>query len=72
MTLSIIGALVTGLVGASFIANSKQSVSDPETIFIFLSQFLFHPFVAGCYSGHSCRYYEHHFVTIISVVELAG
>ncbi|AIY67628.1 sodium/proline symporter PutP [Pseudoalteromonas piratica] len=47
MTLSIIGALVTGLVGASFIANSKQSVSDPETIFIFLSQFLFHPFVAG-------------------------
>jgi SSS family solute:Na+ symporter len=47
MTISIIGALVTGLVGASFIANSKQSVSDPETIFIFLSQFLFHPFVAG-------------------------
>ncbi|MGB0988904.1 MAG: sodium:solute symporter family transporter, partial [Pseudoalteromonas spongiae] len=47
MTISIIGALVTGLVGASFIANSEQSVSDPETIFIFLSQFLFHPFVAG-------------------------
>jgi SSS family solute:Na+ symporter len=47
MTISIIGALVTGLVGASFITNSTQSVSDPETIFIFLSQFLFHPFVAG-------------------------
>jgi SSS family solute:Na+ symporter len=47
MTLSIIGALVTGLVGAQYIANSPQSINDPETIFIFLSQFLFHPFVAG-------------------------
>ncbi|MDN3651329.1 sodium/proline symporter PutP [Thalassotalea ponticola] len=47
MTISIIGAVVTGLVGAAFIANSKQTINDPETIFIFLSQFLFHPFIAG-------------------------
>ena len=47
MTISIIGALATGLVGASFMANNPESISDPETIFIFLSQFLFHPFIAG-------------------------
>ncbi len=47
MTISIIGALITGLVGASYISQSGQTVSDPETIFIFLSQLLFHPFVAG-------------------------
>ncbi|TKB47708.1 sodium/proline symporter PutP [Thalassotalea mangrovi] len=47
MTISIIGALLTGIIGAKFIAQSSQSLNDPETIFIFLSQFLFHPFVAG-------------------------
>ncbi|MEW6990167.1 sodium/proline symporter PutP [Colwelliaceae bacterium 6441] len=47
MTLSIIGALLTGLIGAGFIANNPESISDPETIFIYLSQLLFHPFIAG-------------------------
>lgn len=47
MTVSIIGALVTGLVGASYISQTTQSIDDPETIFIHLSQFLFHPFIAG-------------------------
>lgn len=47
MTISIIGALATGLVGAAYIANSEHTISDPETIFIFLSQLLFHPFIAG-------------------------
>lgn len=47
MTVSIIGALATGIIGAQFIAGSEQTIKDPETIFIFLSQFLFHPFIAG-------------------------
>ncbi|MCL1067693.1 sodium/proline symporter PutP [Shewanella olleyana] len=47
MTISTIGALATGLIGASYIAKSNQTVSDPETIFIVLSQYLFHPFIAG-------------------------
>lgn len=47
MTLSIIGALVTGLVGAAYISESSHTLKDPETIFIFLSQLLFHPFIAG-------------------------
>jgi SSS family solute:Na+ symporter len=47
MTVSIIGALATGIIGAQFIASSEQTIKDPETIFIFLSQFLFHPFIAG-------------------------
>lgn len=47
MTLSIIGALLCGLVGASYIANTQAQLDDPETIFIYLSQVLFHPFVGG-------------------------
>lgn len=47
MTISIIGAVLTGIVGAKFIAQSPQSINDPETIFIYLSQYLFHPFIAG-------------------------
>lgn len=47
MTLSILGALFTGLVGASYVQNTDMILNDPETIFITLSQVLFHPFIAG-------------------------
>ncbi|MBE1287953.1 MAG: sodium/proline symporter PutP [Alteromonadaceae bacterium] len=47
MTLAIAGAVFCGLVGASFIANTQATLDDPETVFIYLSQILFHPFIAG-------------------------
>ncbi|WP_370980193.1 sodium/proline symporter PutP [Agaribacterium sp. ZY112] len=47
MIISIAGALATGLVGASYITQTQINIKDPETIFIFLSQHLFHPFIAG-------------------------
>lgn len=47
MIISILGALLTGIVGAAYISSVGTSLSDPETIFIHLSQVLFHPLVAG-------------------------
>jgi sodium/proline symporter len=52
MSIAIFGAVMTGLVGASYFAGtniegSTQSLADPETVFIELSQLLFHPFIAG-------------------------
>ncbi|GHG05132.1 sodium/proline symporter PutP [Thalassotalea marina] len=47
MTISIIGAVFTGIVGAKFMQSTHHALDDPETIFIFLSQVLFHPFIAG-------------------------
>lgn len=47
MTISIVGAVLTGLVGAQFVQSTSHTIDDPETIFIFLSQVLFHPFIAG-------------------------
>ncbi len=47
MTISIIGALAVGWLGAKFIAQSEANLDDPETIFIYLGQLLFHPLIAG-------------------------
>ncbi|GLX79212.1 sodium/proline symporter PutP [Thalassotalea insulae] len=47
MTISIIGALATGIIGAAYIAQSTTVLNDPETIFVHLSQTLFHPMIAG-------------------------
>lgn len=47
MTVSIIGALATGFVGAAYVNRFESQLSDPETIFIFLSQVLFHPVISG-------------------------
>lgn len=47
MTITIIGALATGVAGAVFISQGGIKIDDPETIFIYLSQTLFHPFIAG-------------------------
>ncbi|WP_258806927.1 sodium/proline symporter PutP [Pseudidiomarina sp. CB1] len=47
MTVSIIGAMVTGFVGIAYVAETKMTLADPETIFIIFSQFLFHPLIAG-------------------------
>lgn len=48
MLVSIIGALFTGIVGAAYIKSTGTPLADPETIFIHLSQVLFHPLIAGC------------------------
>ncbi len=47
MIVSICGAMATGFAGIAYIAKTGMSLDDPETIFIVLSQVLFHPFVAG-------------------------
>jgi SSS family solute:Na+ symporter/sodium/proline symporter len=47
MLITLIGALATGFVGAAYAARNGLSVTDPETIFIVLSQLLFHPLIAG-------------------------
>ena len=47
MLVTIVGALMTGFVGIAYVAKTQMTLSDPETIFIVFSQFLFHPFIAG-------------------------
>ena len=46
MIVSIIGALMTGLFGLAYVTANSNTI-DPETIFIHLSQLLFHPFIGG-------------------------
>jgi len=47
MTLSLIGATATGLVGVVYAKTHALDIADPETIFIVLSQMIFHPFIGG-------------------------
>ncbi len=47
MLITLLGAVLTGLVGIAYVANTKMTLNDPETIFIVFSQFLFHPLISG-------------------------
>lgn len=47
MIFSIIGAVLVGLIGSAYVQANGLSISDPETIFIFLANTLFHPLIAG-------------------------
>ncbi len=47
MIVSLLGAVATGFVGIAYIAKTGMELADPETIFILLSQVLFHPIIAG-------------------------
>ena len=47
MLVTIVGACATGLIGAAYAQANGLAVTDPETIFIILSQIMFHPLVAG-------------------------
>ncbi len=48
MMLTALGAIVTALVGIAYFAGSpEKEITDPETVFLLLSQIFFHPFVAG-------------------------
>jgi sodium/proline symporter len=47
MTISLLGALATGFVGLAYATDNGLDIADPETIFIILSDLLFHPLVTG-------------------------
>lgn len=47
MIVSLFGAVATGLLGLAYITKTNGAIDDPETIFIFLSQVLFNPYIGG-------------------------
>ncbi|KAA0976227.1 sodium/proline symporter PutP [Paeniglutamicibacter gangotriensis] len=48
MAMTAIGAIITALVGIAYFSdNPAKEITDPETVFLLLSQVFFHPFVAG-------------------------
>ena len=47
MGVALVGALATGIIGAAYVARSGVPLDDPETIFIRLSDVLFHPLITG-------------------------
>ena len=47
MLVTLVGALATGLVGLAYATRTGLEVTDPETIFILLSDVLFDPLITG-------------------------
>ena len=47
MLVTLLGALATGFVGLAYATRTGLDVADPETIFIILSDLLFHPLITG-------------------------
>lgn len=47
MTVSLIGTVFVGLLGLAYVTSTDTVLKDPETIFILLSQVLFHPLLSG-------------------------
>jgi SSS family solute:Na+ symporter/sodium/proline symporter len=47
MIISLLGAVATGFIGIAYIQQTGGDLKDPETIFIVMSQALFHPFITG-------------------------
>lgn len=47
MIVTVIGAVLCGIGGLAFVTQNGIALADPETIFIVLSQTLFHPYIAG-------------------------
>ncbi|WP_104104294.1 sodium/proline symporter PutP [Arthrobacter sp. 08Y14] len=47
MLLTVIGALMTALIGAAYFQQNNLTLSDPEAVFLELSLIFFHPLVAG-------------------------
>jgi len=47
MIVALAGAIATGFFGFAYVAKHGTEMGDPETIFIVLSQVLFHPLIAG-------------------------
>ncbi|MEW4467326.1 sodium/proline symporter PutP [Parasphingorhabdus sp. JC815] len=47
MIVTVIGAVLVGLLGLAYVTSTGTNLEDPETIFIVLSQILFHPLLSG-------------------------
>ncbi|MFD2028997.1 sodium/proline symporter PutP [Promicromonospora aerolata] len=47
MIVTALGAIVTGLIGVAYVNVHGETLENPETVFLYLSQVLFHPLVAG-------------------------
>ncbi|WP_114570923.1 sodium/proline symporter PutP [Exiguobacterium flavidum] len=47
MFISIVGAMMTGLVGIAYFEGQGNGLGDPETVFIRFSDVLFHPYITG-------------------------
>ncbi|MDQ7048996.1 MAG: sodium/proline symporter PutP, partial [Enterobacterales bacterium] len=47
MIIALIGAMATGFFGIAYVSAHSIQLDDPETIFIVLSQVLFHPLIGG-------------------------
>ncbi|MGD6817950.1 sodium/proline symporter PutP [Metabacillus sp. 84] len=47
MIVSIVGALMTGLVGIAYVNANEINLNNPETIFIKFADVLFHPLITG-------------------------
>ena len=47
MAIGLLGAVGVGLTGIAFISEKHIKMEDPETLFIIMSQILFHPLVGG-------------------------
>ncbi|KAB2500197.1 sodium/proline symporter PutP [Bacillus cereus] len=47
MTISIIGAMLTGLIGIAYYAKNNVILQDPEMVFVTFSNILFHPYITG-------------------------
>ncbi|RAS98563.1 sodium:proline symporter [Bacillus cereus] len=47
MAISIIGAMLTGLVGIAYYAKNNGTLQDPEMVFVTFSNILFHPYITG-------------------------
>ncbi|MBE0368761.1 sodium/proline symporter PutP [Pseudoalteromonas aurantia] len=47
MIIAALGAVATGVFGAAYTHENGIVVNDPETIFLVLSELLFHPLIAG-------------------------
>lgn len=47
MVISLLGAILTGLIGIAYFQRSDETLGNPETVFLVLAQIMFHPFIAG-------------------------
>ena len=47
MGVALIGAVATGLIGATYVARTGTPLDDPETIFVLLADVLFDPLITG-------------------------
>ncbi|TGV27302.1 sodium/proline symporter PutP [Mesorhizobium sp. M00.F.Ca.ET.186.01.1.1] len=47
MIFSVVGAMLTGLIGIALYSKQGWTIADPETIFIQLGTVLFHPIITG-------------------------